>query len=52
VLPHNPSEALFRHRSGAEAQAQIEAFDDTWTYSLFEGTSELQRLVISRANGG
>ena len=24
---------LFRHRSGAEAQAQIEAFDDTWIWS-------------------
>ena len=24
---------LFHHRSGAEAQAQIEAFDDTWIWS-------------------
>jgi alkylation response protein AidB-like acyl-CoA dehydrogenase len=30
----------------------LQAFDDTWTYGLFEGTSEIQRLVISRANGG
>ena len=25
---------------------------DAKIYSLFEGTSEIQRLVISRANGG
>jgi len=43
---------LFRHHSGAEPQAQIQAFDDTWTYGLLEGASEIQRLVISRANGG
>ena len=34
--PFNSNRAynvLFRHRSGAEAKAQIEAFDDTWTWS-------------------
>jgi adenine specific DNA methylase Mod len=34
--PFNSNRAynvLFRHRGGAEAQAQIEAFDDTWTWS-------------------
>jgi acyl-CoA dehydrogenase len=25
---------------------------DAKSYALFEGTSEIQRLVISRANGG
>jgi adenine specific DNA methylase Mod len=24
---------LFKHKSGRDAQAQIEAFDDTWTWS-------------------
>lgn len=38
---------LFRHKSGDESQAQIEAFDDTWTWSH---ESEKQYLEI--INGG
>jgi adenine specific DNA methylase Mod len=39
---------LFRHRSGAEAQAQIEAFDDTWTWS----DQEAGRLYDELLQGG
>jgi adenine specific DNA methylase Mod len=38
---------LFRHRSGAEAQAQIEAFDDTWIWS-----QESERLHRELVQGG
>ena len=39
---------LFRHRSGEEAQAQIEAFDDTWTWSQ-ESERQYEELVTGRA---
>jgi DNA modification methylase len=38
---------LFHHRSGAEAQAQIEAFDDTWIWS-----QESERLYREMVQGG
>ncbi len=38
---------LFRHKSGQEAQAQIEAFDDTWTWS-----QEADRLYDELVKGG
>ena len=38
---------LFKHKSGEESQAQIEAFDDTWTWSQ-ESEEQYQTLV----NGG
>ncbi|WP_394502921.1 DNA methyltransferase [Nonomuraea sp. JJY05] len=38
---------LFRHRTGQESQAQIEAFDDTWTWSQ-ESEAQYQQLL----NGG
>jgi DNA modification methylase len=38
---------LFRHRSGAEAQAQIEAFDDTWIW-----TQESEQLYRELLQGG
>lgn len=34
---------LFKHRTGSEAQAQIQAFDDTWTWSQ---DSEQEYLVL------
>jgi hypothetical protein len=37
---------LFKEKSGAEAQAQIEAFDDTWTWS-----HESEQLYIDLVNG-
>jgi DNA modification methylase len=48
--PFNSSRSynvLFRHRSGEESQAQIEAFDDTWTWSQ-ESEGQYQELI----NGG
>jgi hypothetical protein len=38
---------LFRHRSGAEAQAQIEAFDDTWIWS-----QESEKVFRELVEGG
>ncbi len=38
---------LFRHSSGAESQAQIEAFDDTWTWS-----QESEWVYRTLLNGG
>src|SRR5215218_707818 len=38
---------LFRSRSGAEAQAQIEAFDDTWIWS-----QETERVYQELVQGG
>lgn len=35
---------LFRQKSGADSQAQIEAFDDTWTWS-HEAEEQYQELV-------
>lgn len=35
---------LFRHKSGQESQAQIEAFDDTWTWCQ-ESELEYQELI-------
>ena len=40
---------LFRHRSGAEAQAQIEAFDDTWIWSQESEGLLWLLLVLSHA---
>ena len=37
---------LFKEKSGTEAQAQIEAFDDTWTWS-----HETEALYIETMNG-
>lgn len=37
---------LFREKSGEEAQAQIEAFDDTWTWS-----HESEHLYVELMNG-
>ena len=48
--PFNSNRAynvLFRHRSGAEAQAQIEAFDDTWIWS-----QESERVFRELVEGG
>ena len=39
---------LFRHKSGEEAQAQIEAFDDTWTWSQ-QSEATYWELVRGRA---
>lgn len=39
---------LFRRRSGEEAQAQIEAFDDTWTWSQ-ESERQYEDLVAGGA---
>lgn len=38
---------LFHHRSGAEAQTQIEAFDDTWIWA-----QESERLYRELVQGG
>jgi len=38
---------LFKHKTGSEAQAQIEAFDDTWTWS-----QEAEREYAELMNGG
>lgn len=38
---------LFQQRSGAEAQAQIEAFDDTWTW-----THEAEQQYLELVSGG
>lgn len=38
---------LFRHKSGQESQAQIEAFDDTWTWS-----QESEREYLELVDGG
>lgn len=38
---------LFRDRSGAESQAQIEAFDDTWTWN-----QEAEGLYLELVGGG
>jgi adenine specific DNA methylase Mod len=35
---------LFHHRSGAEAQAQIEAFTDTWVWSQ-ESEQQYDQLI-------
>jgi DNA modification methylase len=40
---------LFRQRSGAEAQAQIEAFDDTWIWSDHESGRVYDDLVRGNA---
>jgi adenine specific DNA methylase Mod len=37
---------LFKEKSGEEAQAQIEAFDDTWTWS-----QDSEQLYIDLING-
>lgn len=38
---------LFKHKSGEDSQAQIEAFDDTWTWS-HEAEAQYEELI----NGG
>ncbi len=38
---------LFQQRSGADAQAQIEAFDDTWTWS-----PEAEQQYLELVSGG
>lgn len=38
---------LFRNRSGADAQAQIEAFDDTWTWSQETEHQYIELLTIA-----
>lgn len=38
---------LFKHKTGTEAQAQIEAFDDTWTWSQESFASEQLRSGAS-----
>ncbi|MFI0411708.1 DNA methyltransferase [Actinomadura sp. 3N508] len=36
---------LYRHKDGQESQAQIEAFDDTWTWS--QQSEELYQFLVS-----
>ena len=38
---------LFKHKTGLEAEAQIEAFDDTWTWS-----QEAEREYAELISGG
>lgn len=41
---------LFRHKTGGESQAQIEAFDDTWTWSQ-ESDQQYEDLLNGDAPG-
>jgi hypothetical protein len=40
-------DVLFKHKSGEDSQAQIEAFDDIWTWN-YEAEEQYQQII----NGG